>query len=70
MKKWLALLDRETLNASEVKDIIDGKIPPADGQETKTKPEGVVSSSKKTQRKADDDSGEIVGGGLPDPHPA
>ena len=65
----LALLDRETLNASEVKDIIDGKIPPADGQETKTKPEGEVSSPKKTQSKADDDSGEIIGGGLPDPHP-
>lgn len=69
-KMALALLDRETLNASEIKDIIDGKIPPADGQETKTKPEGVVSSSKKTQSKADGDSGEIMGGGLPDPHPA
>ena len=39
------------------------------GQETKTKPEDVVSSPKKTQSKADDDSEEIVGGGLPDPHP-
>ena len=68
-KMALALLDRETLNAAEIKDIIDGKIPPADGQETKTKPEGVVSSSEKTQSKADDDSGEIMGGGLPDPHP-
>ena len=68
-KMALALLDRETLNASEIKDIIDGKIPPADGQETKTKPEGVVSSSKKTQSKADGDSGEIMGDGLPDPHP-
>ena len=68
-KMALALLDRETLNASEVKDIIDGKIPPADGQETKTKPEGEVSSPKKTQSTADDDSGEIMGGGLPDPHP-
>ena len=68
-KMALALLDRETLDGSEIKDIIDGKIPPADGQETKTKPEGVVSSSKKTQSKADDDSGEIMGGGLPDPHP-
>ena len=69
-KMALALLDRETLNASEIKDIIDGKIPPADGQETKTKPEDVVSSPKKTQSKSDDDSEEIVGGGLPDPHPA
>jgi cell division protease FtsH len=68
-KMALALLDRETLNASEIKDIIDGKIPPADGQETKTKPEGVVSSSKKTQSKADGDSREIMGDGLPDPHP-
>ena len=69
-KMALALLDRETLDGSEIKDIIDGKIPPADGQETKTKPEGVVSGPKKTQSKADDDSGEIMGGGLPDPHPA
>ena len=68
-KMALALLDRETLDGSEIKDIIDGKIPPADGQETKTKPEGVVSSSKKTQSKADGDSGEIMGDGLPDPHP-
>jgi cell division protease FtsH len=68
-KMALALLDRETLNASEIKDIIAGKIPPADGEETKTKPEGVVSSSKKTQSKADGDSGEIMGDGLPDPHP-
>ena len=68
-KMALALLDRETLDGSEIKDIIDGKIPPADGQETKTKPEGVGSSPKKTQSKADDDSGEIMGGGLPDPHP-
>ena len=68
-KMALALLDKETLNASEIKDIIAGKIPPADGEETKTKPEGVVSSSKKTQSKADGDSGEIMGDGLPDPHP-
>ncbi len=67
-KMALALLDRETLSASEVKDIVDGKVSPVDGQETKTEP-GVVSSPKENQ-KADDDSGEIMGGGLPDPHPA
>ena len=70
-KMALALLDRETLNASEVKEIIEGKIPPVDGDETKVEPEGVTpSSAKTTQKKSNDDSGGIMGGGLPDPHPA
>ena len=70
-KMALALLDRETLNASEIKDIIGGKIPPVGGDETKVEPEGVApSSAKTTQKKSNDDSGEIMGGGLPDPHPA
>jgi len=70
-KMALALLDRETLNASEIKEIIEGKIPPVDGDETKVEPEGVApSSAKTTQKKSNDDSGGIMGGGLPDPHPA
>jgi len=70
-KMALALLDRETLNASEVKEIIEGKVPPVGGDETKVEPEGVApSSAETTQEKSNDDSGEIMGGGLPDPHPA
>jgi cell division protease FtsH len=67
----LALLDRETLDASEIKEIIKGKIPPVSGDETKGEPEGVAPpTAKTTQKKSNDDSGEIMGGGLPDPHPA
>ena len=69
-KMALALLDRETLNASEIKEIIKGKIPPVGGDETKVEPEGVAPSAKTTQKKSNDDSGGIMGGGLPDPHPA
>ena len=70
-KMALALLDRETLNASEIKEIIKGKIPPVSGDETKGEPEGVVPpTAQTTQKKSNDDSGGIMGGGLPDPHPA
>ena len=70
-KMALALLDRETLNASEIKDIINGKIPPVDGDETKVESEGVAPpSAQSTQKKSNDASGGIIGGGLPDPHPA
>lgn len=69
-KMALALLDRETLNASEVKEIIEGKISSVGGDETKVEPEGVASNAKTTQKKSNDDSGGIMGGGLPDPHPA
>ena len=69
-KMALALLDRETLNASEIKEIIEGKVPPVGGDETKVEPEGVApSSAETTQEKSNDDSGGIMGGGLPDPHP-
>ena len=70
-KMALALLDRETLNASEIKEIINGKIPPVGGDETKVESEGVAPpSAQPTQKKSNDDSGGIIGGGLPDPHPA
>jgi len=70
-KMALALLDRETLNASEIKEIINGKIPPVGGDETKVESEGVAPpSAQPAQKKSNDDSGGIMGGGLPDPHPA
>ena len=70
-KMALALLDRETLNASEIKEIINGKIPPIGGDETKVESEGVVPpSAQPAKKKSNDDSGGIMGGGLPDPHPA
>ena len=69
-KMALALLDRETLGASEIKEIINGKIPPVGGDETKVESEEVAPSAKISQKKSNGDSGEIIGGGLPDPHPA
>ncbi len=69
-KMALALLDRETLNASEIKEIINGKIPPVGGEDTKVEPEGAAPSAKTDQNKSNDDTGGIMGGGLPDPHPA
>ena len=69
-KMALALLDRETLNASEIKEILDRKVPPTDGQEKKLPEDDVITREKKPQSKSNDDSEEIMGGGLPDPHPA
>ena len=69
-KMALALLDRETLGASEIKEIINGKIPPVGGDETKVESEEVAPSAKISQKKSNGDSGGIIGGGLPDPHPA
>jgi len=70
-KMAIALLDRETLTGSEIKEIIDGKIPSVDGDESKDDPEGVAPPrAKTTQNKSNDGSGGIIGGGLPDPHPA
>ena len=61
----------DLLNASEIKEIIDGKISSVDGDESKDEPEGVAPPrAKTTQKKSNDDSGGIMGGGLPDPHPA
>ena len=70
-KMALALLDRETLNASEIKEIVDGKVlPTTDGQEKKLPEDDVITKEKKPQSKSNDDSEGIMGGGLPDPHPA
>ena len=62
----LALLDRETLTAVEVKAINDGKDLPADGE----RKEPVADKAIKTKPESNDDSKEIMGDGLPDPHPA
>jgi len=69
-KMAIALLDRETLTGAEIKEIIDGKVPPEDGIKTKVETEGTVPNIKTSQKKPNDDSGEIMGGGLPDPQPA
>jgi cell division protease FtsH len=69
-KMAIALLDRETLTGSEIKEIIDGKTPPVGGIKTKVETEGTVPSIKTSQKKPNDGSGEIMGGGLPDPQPA
>ena len=69
-KMAIALLDKETLTGSEIKEIIEGKIPPEDGIKTKVETEGTVPSVKISQKKPNDDSGDIMGGGLPDPQPA
>ena len=69
-KMAIALLDRETLTGLEIKEIIEGKIPPEDGIKTKVETEGTVPNVKISQKKPNDDSGDIMGGGLPDPQPA
>ena len=69
-KMAIALLDRETLTGLEIKEIIEGKVPPEDGIKTKVETEGTVPSVKISQKKPNDDSGDIMGGGLPDPQPA
>ena len=52
----------------KIKEIIDGKGPPSGEQEIKQ--ESSNSSKKKSQSNIDEDSGDVMGGTLPDPHPA
>ncbi len=66
----LALLDRETLGAKEIQDIIDGKEPPVDPPEDELSGDKTRVRSGKPEPKPKDDSEGIMGGGLPDPHPA
>ncbi len=66
----LALLDRETLGAKEIQDIIDGKEPPVDPPEDELSGDKTRVRSAKPEPKPKDDSEGIMGGGLPDPHPA
>jgi cell division protease FtsH len=68
----LALLDRETLNADEIEALIAGK-ESSSGKEDKEDglpAENIVADKKKPKSGSADDSGDLIGGGLPDPHPA
>ena len=65
-KVALALLDRETLTAAEIKVINEGKELPVDEQENNP-PGGSVIKNKPESK---DDSEGIMGDSLPDPHPA
>ena len=66
-----ALLERETLNAVEVKNIIDGKndidSDSSGGEPQEKKPD---TSTEKLQSKTDSNEGLLGGGGMPDPTPA
>jgi cell division protease FtsH len=66
-----ALLERETLNALEVKNIIEGKNEidpdPSGGEPEAIKPEA---SAEKLKTKKDPEEGLLGGGGMPDPTPA
>jgi len=64
----LALLDRETLTAVEVKAINEGKVLPVD-KENKNPPAG-AGKTIKAEPKSNDDTDGIMDDGLPDPHPA
>jgi cell division protease FtsH len=68
----LALLDRETLNADEIDALIAGK-ESSSGKEDKEDglpAENIVADKKKPKSGSADDSEDLIGGGLPDPHPA
>ena len=68
----LALLDRETLNADEIEALIAGK-ESSSGKEDKEDglpAENIVADKKKPKSGSADDSEDLIGGGLPDPHPA
>ena len=69
-KMALALLDRETLNLAEINEIIDGKAAPDDKSGNNPIPDSVSIKNDNSNAKSSDDSDGIMGGGLPDPHPA
>jgi hypothetical protein len=67
----LALLDRETLNLTEINEIIDGKSPPNNESGHSPIPDSAPIKNDNSKAKSSDDSDGIMGGGqLPDPHPA
>ncbi|MFQ5715906.1 MAG: ATP-dependent zinc metalloprotease FtsH [Nitrospinales bacterium] len=65
-----ALLERETLNAEEIKNLIQGK--PIDHVEVKAEPESSRTEVPGKRQKRLDKSGgsDLLGPGIPDPHPA
>ena len=67
-----ALLDRETLNADEIEALIAGKesSPGKEDKEDGLPAENMAAKKKKTKSGSADDSEDLIGGGLPDPHPA
>jgi cell division protease FtsH len=70
-KMALALLDRETLNLTEINEIIDGKSSPNGKSENNPTPDSISTKNDNSKAKLSDDSDGIMGGGeLPDPHPA
>ena len=69
-KMALALLDRETLNLTEINEIIDGKDTPDGKPGNSPIPDSVPIKNDNSNAKSNDDSDGIMGGGLPDPHPA
>jgi DNA replication initiation complex subunit (GINS family) len=68
-----ALLERETLDLKEIKDIVFGK---KDSDDESGTPEisdtpSAPASNPVDKKKGDDDAIEgLLGGGMPDPHPA
>jgi hypothetical protein len=66
----LALLDRETLNLAEINEIIDGKAAPDSKSGNNPSPDSTPIKNDNSTAKSSDDSDGIMGGGLPDPHPA
>ena len=74
-KLSLALLDQETLNLKEITEIINGKPPKSDDDETPKEEipgDTVLTKEKKDKKKSgsQDDSDGLLGGGMPDPSPA
>jgi cell division protease FtsH len=69
-KMALALLDRETLNLAEINEIIDGKAAPDTKPGNNPSPDSTPIKNDNSTAKSSDDSDGIMGGGLPDPHPA
>ena len=68
----MALLDRETLNGKEIEALIEGKeISSSEEDKQDGLPaENVLKQKKKPKSDSADDSDGVMGGGLPDPHPA
>ena len=69
-----ALLDRETLDGKEIQEIMQGKKTSQDDsidkdEESPSQKAPVINPKKKSQDRSDD-TGDIVGGGFPDPQPA
>jgi cell division protease FtsH len=75
-KLSLALLEQETLDLKEIAEIIDGKPPKSDDDETPNEElpgDSVLTKEKKGPKKKgplDDSEGLLGGSGMPDPSPA